>query len=739
MHSRKVWLFVVVLFLVFILLLALALARPAIPAAGSVEVDPQILAEMATSPNGTAGFLVLFREQADLSPAYTIRDWRLRGQFVHRALQETAARSQARVRAWLEARGIAYRTLAIDNSLFLTADLAALSKLATFSEVAALRANYVHPLEQLPAAAGAPPAATIPWNIVRVGADRVWQDFGIKGQGIVVATIDTGADSTHDALFPNYKCGAGPHANCWYDPTGTYPSAPGDGMGHGTMVLGVMVADDDPALPYNAGMAPDAQWIACKGCTDGGSCTDANLLACADWMLAPNGNPNNRPHVIQNSWGLGVGCNTMFMPAVQAWQAAGIFPSFAPSSSDWACGEMWSPADYPNVLAAGATDPDDNLTFSDHGPSCWGQIKPDVVAPGTDICSTTPGNGWDCWSGNSLSSPHAAGLAALLFSADPGLIGDFAATRSVITSTASCHEDLYCGGAPCPGGNNVYGWGRIDAYAAVESVLPCEPVAFADFSWTPPTPTAGQVVTLTAAATGTAPISYTWDLGDGTPASGPTVTHTYSMAGIYPVVLTAANCATATRTVTHTVTVVPPPCEPVALANFSWTPPTPTTGQSVTLTAAATGTAPITYSWKLDVGSWQQGEVVTHTYDTPGSYPVVLTATNCATATATMVHTVTVACPPVLGLHFFWEPLTPTAGQVVTLTATATSTLPITYAWDLGDGGMATGPVVTHPYAAGTYTVAVTAWNRCDLEQHAATLTVAPAVWELYLPIIFKE
>ena len=180
-------------------------------------------------------------------------------------------------------------------------------------------------------------------------------------------------------------------------------------------------------------------------------------------------------------------------------------------------------------------------------------------------------------------------------------------------------------------------------------VSPCEPVHDAGFGWTPVTPTVGDLVTFTASATGTAPITYSWKLEVGSWKTGPVVTHTYDMAGMYTVVLTATNCGTATATVAHTLTVLPvsPPCEPVHSVLFDWTPLVPVAGQVVTFTGEASGTLPITYSWKLDVGSWQLGAVVTHSYTFPGLYTITLTATNCVSATAQASAIITVLPEPV--------------------------------------------------------------------------------------------
>jgi len=456
--------------IILFVLLCSSLPAPVMGGPPGAPVDPFILEEMAASPDGTAGYFVLFRQQADLSPAYALNDWNERGRRVYQTLWETAERSQFRVRRWLEERGLPYTALPINNSLFVTTDRATLEALASFPEVAGFRGNHRHELEPRPAGPEDAFPQGVAWNIAQVGADQVWRDYRVKGQGITVASIDTGVEYTHDALFPNYKCGNGPHTPCWHDPSSICPdpAVPCDNVGHGTHTMGTMVGDDNPALRYNVGMAPDAQWITCKGCEDYW-CSDYALTACANWLLAPGGDPDNRPHVVNNSWG-GYGCDTWYRPLVQAWRAAGIFPAFAAGNSGPGCSTLISPGDYPESFAAGATDSSDQIAyFSSRGPSCWGEIKPEVVAPGVSICSSVPGNTWDCsYSGTSMASPHVAGLVALLWSADPDLIGNLDATEYAITSTAVCRSDTSCGGEACH--NNVYGWGRIDAYLAVQMV-----------------------------------------------------------------------------------------------------------------------------------------------------------------------------------------------------------------------------------------------------------------------------
>jgi PKD repeat protein len=163
------------------------------------------------------------------------------------------------------------------------------------------------------------------------------------------------------------------------------------------------------------------------------------------------------------------------------------------------------------------------------------------------------------------------------------------------------------------------------------------------------------------------------------------------------------------------------------------------------------------------VGSWKGGQVVTHSYALPGDYAVVLTATNCATATAQASAVLTVLpapfCEPVHDLEFTWTPLTPTVGQEVNFTGTVTGTLPITYTWDFGDGTRSSplplreggwgGRSVSHTYALpGHYTATLTATNCFPGQAGAATATVqhtlqvlAPPVeyYAVYLPLVVRE
>ena len=118
--------------------------------------------------------------------------------------------------------------------------------------------------------------------------------------------------------------------------------------------MGTMVGSDGGS--NQIGVAPAAQWIAAKGCRSS-YCTSTDLLASAEWVLAPypygdspsDGVPQMRPHVVNNSWG-GWGGRPWYRASVNAWRAAGIFPAFSAGNSGPGSGTVGSPGDYAESL-----------------------------------------------------------------------------------------------------------------------------------------------------------------------------------------------------------------------------------------------------------------------------------------------------------------------------------------------------------------------------------------------------
>jgi subtilisin family serine protease len=464
------------------------------------RVDPQILNDLAAAPDGKADFLVFVEDQPDLSDAYTIPDWEARGWFVYRTLKENAERSQRPLREWLETRDLPYRSFWMINALEVHGTVDDLRALESHEAVALLRADYLVSLDEV-AEQGEEEAGTtsvsgcqadetgVCWNIQAIGADRVWHDFGVSGEGITIATLDSGVKFDHPALVEQYRgaleTGGFDHTYNWFDPYNLSP-LPVDAGNHGTHVMGTLVGRGDGTTEQPAvGVAPGAQWIAARGCGSS-TCRETDLLAGAEWLLAPTDEtgetprPDLRPHIVNNSWAAGEGGAESYIDFTTAWRAAGIFPVFAAGnqSSGITCGSVASPADYANVVGVGAVDQYNQIAyFSRVGPSQDNRLKPDLTAPGYGIASTFAGSGlsYSSLNGTSMAAPHVSGAVALLWAANPALVGDYEATYDLLMQQAIPRVDIRfddpnyatCSASESP--NNIYGYGVLNTYAAVAS------------------------------------------------------------------------------------------------------------------------------------------------------------------------------------------------------------------------------------------------------------------------------
>jgi subtilisin family serine protease len=218
----------------------------------------------------------------------------------------------------------------------------------------------------------------------------------------------------------------------------------------------------------------------------------ASYAECYQWFIAPsdrnnaNPDPMKAPHVINNSWACppDEGCikSSILITVVQSVRAAGIVTVHSAGNSadppDKVCSTINTPAAiYAESFTVGATNQNDYLTdFSSRGPVTVdgsNRLKPNVTAPGSSVYSSTRFSAYTAMSGTSMAAPHVAGLVALLLSAYPELIGQVDRIEDIIETTALPGVDPYeCGDLPgnsVP--NNAFGWGRVDAWAAVQGLL----------------------------------------------------------------------------------------------------------------------------------------------------------------------------------------------------------------------------------------------------------------------------
>jgi subtilisin family serine protease len=215
----------------------------------------------------------------------------------------------------------------------------------------------------------------------------------------------------------------------------------------------------------------------------------ALYLDCMQFMLAPfpqggdplkDGDPARAADVLNNSWGCPEleGCDpNALLYAANHLRDAGIFVVASTGNDGPNCNTVNSPLPlYDSVFSVGAIDRSRDIAiFSSRGPVTAdgsGRVKPDIAAPGVDVLSSVPGGGYAAESGTSMAGPHVVGAVALLWSAQPSLVGDIDRTEQLLTQTAdpytgSTSDGCFEGGVP----NDAYGYGILDVYSAVKEAL----------------------------------------------------------------------------------------------------------------------------------------------------------------------------------------------------------------------------------------------------------------------------
>ncbi|MFB7337905.1 S8 family serine peptidase [Streptomyces adustus] len=468
---------------------ATALISGAIPAvaadtpsvAASATIDPSLRG--AVAQGGDATFFVVLKDQADLSGAKKQKTHAARAKAAFKELRATAADSQVSLKSFLDKKKIGHQDYWIANAIQVTGDQALVNELAKRADVASIVKEQHYKLDDIETADSKITASrtdssangddTPEWGVADINADDVWNQYDDRGEGIVIANVDSGVQYNHPDLVAQYRGNNGDgsftHDYNWYDPTGQCGSSgvPCDNNGHGTHTMGTMVGK------HGIGVAPNAKWIAAKGC-ESSSCSDESLLAAGQWILAPtdhngqNPRPDLAPNIVNNSWG--GGDTTFYQDIVEAWNAAGIFEAFAAGNDGdgKTCSTAHAPGSQAPSYGVGAYDSTGTIaSFSGFGPSLVdGSMKPNISAPGVKVESTWPGSSYNTESGTSMATPHVAGAVALLWSAAPSLIGNIDETRKLLNEGARNVDDTHCGGTADM--NNVWGEGKLDILASVD-------------------------------------------------------------------------------------------------------------------------------------------------------------------------------------------------------------------------------------------------------------------------------
>ncbi len=275
---------------------------------------------------------------------------------------------------------------------------------------------------------------TLPWGVDRIDAEVVHGQN--KGGGVKVAILDTGIDLDH----PDLRVAG--------DVSFVDGTVNGDDdHGHGTMVAGIVAAlDNDIGV---VGVAPEVELYAVKVLNRYGSSVSGSVLSGIEWAV------DNNMHVVNMSFGGILNWPWATQTALEkAYQAGIVLVAGAGNAGDQ--GIIFSPARYEPVISVGATNQQDaRASFS-----CTGSTL-ELMAPGVVIQSTSRGGSYSSGSGTSFSTPHVAGIAALLIASG---ITNNVEVRQILRGTA---KDL----GPS-GWDSWYGCGLVNAAEAVDVASP---------------------------------------------------------------------------------------------------------------------------------------------------------------------------------------------------------------------------------------------------------------------------
>ena len=320
------------------------------------------------------------------------------------------------------------------------------------------------------------------------GVDLVWQDTGYTGEGVTMAIIDTGIDGNHTALddLDDDNMTAAPKIVAFYDAINN-PGAtngteifPYDDNGHGTHCAGITAGTGAPNYQH-IGVAPRANLVGVKVLDGGGSGSFAAVMAGMQWTVEKRHEFNIR--AASMSLGALTGAiewtsseeesvnrmaNEMMRAGVTLFIAAGNSGGTA---------TIGTPGSAEDVITVGSLDKDTSIAiYSSQGPTEEGRVKPNIAFVGSSVNApdANTGDGYVALSGTSMATPGAAGVAVLMYQANPDL-SPFD-IRNIMQETSTYRECHYMlANEPCAEDaipknrqNNVYGHGHVNAQPAVD-------------------------------------------------------------------------------------------------------------------------------------------------------------------------------------------------------------------------------------------------------------------------------
>jgi len=407
-------------------------------------------------------------------------------------LQSHAETAQAPLEDYAEGTdGVTFeRGFWVTNAALVTVDRseASLSELAAIEGVTRLSENYgiepsgatAHdrPSTTTSPTATEPTAGTatahssdVTYGLERIGAPAVWEEFDTRGGGTTIAVLDSGVDPDHpdiDLYTEDPADDTYPGGWAEFDEAGdeVVGSQPHDVESHGTHVSATAVGGAESGTAI--GVAPEARLIHGQVLNEDGSGTAGMLYGGIEWAIERDAD------VIGMS--LGAECGRYVsgdIPYVRNAREAGAVPVAAIGNDGEGC--TGSPANVYDTISVGATDRfgdvwgnsggemiDTDETWGADAPAEWPEeyVTPTVTAPGVDVYSALPNDGYGQKRGTSTATPHVAGTVALMQSATDRDVDPDEIERT-LRETA---DD------PVGEPDTRYGDGIVDAYAAVDEL-----------------------------------------------------------------------------------------------------------------------------------------------------------------------------------------------------------------------------------------------------------------------------
>ncbi|GGY77313.1 S8 family peptidase [Streptomyces omiyaensis] len=351
---------------------------------------------------------------------------------------------------------------------------------------------YNPALPSNPAQSAAPTTEPVRSDMTQIKADQAWA-VNPGSASVKVGILDTGVDDQHQDLAPNFN--AADSVSCAYGKADTRAGAWRDVDQHGTHVAGTVAAakNGKGAIGVAPGVKISSVRIAEPGSTlffpenticglvwsgDHGFKVTNNSYYTDPWQF-------NCPNNLDQAAILeGVGRAQAYAEGKGSLQVAAAgnsnvdlanktTDSSSPNDSTPVTRTITNdcldiPAELPGVVtvAANGTSGTSKASFSN-----FGRDVIEVSAPGESVYSTVPGGKYSSLSGTSMASPHVAGVAALLASANPAYTpADIRAKLGEHATDLACPSDARCTGTTAK--NGFFGEGRVDALKAVGGSTP---------------------------------------------------------------------------------------------------------------------------------------------------------------------------------------------------------------------------------------------------------------------------